>query len=188
MPEGTKPASGAQQPRPLRRTLLIAGLSCLSATVIAAGFFWLRPARRTSLETNAVGCCRAYCEAQTMYHRNDWDNDGRLSYAHPFPKLDETNRDGCGLQLTDGAFAAATSPNTPKHGYWFRDMETIAGRSIDWTKDFALCAMPAVYGRTGYRVFIVKTDGTTWAKDLGRSDFVADFPADPAAAGWQIAE
>jgi hypothetical protein len=142
-----------------------------------------------SLETNAVGSCRAYASAQTIYKRNDWDKDGKLTYATPFPLLSTTlDEQGQPIQLIDAAFAAATSPSTPKHGYCYRDCSTIAGAPIDWEKDFAICATPAVYGRTGYRTFIISTDGTTYGKDLGGAQFVSDYPADPVAAGWIIAE
>jgi hypothetical protein len=158
-----------------------------AAPAVLDGFFSHRTGG--SLETNAVGSCRAYATSQVTYKRNDWDQDGKLTYAAPFTVL-ATQVDGTGtpIQLIDSAFAQATSPSTPKHGYIYRDMSTIAGQPIDWEKDFALCATPAVYGRTGYRTFIVKTDGTTYGKDLGSAQFVSDFPADPAAAGWIVAE
>ena len=143
-----------------------------------------------SLETNAVGNCRAYCSAQVMYHRNDWDNDGTLEYASPARLLhDQPDADGQPINLMDQFFAAATVPGgPPKHGYVFQEMQTIGGQPIDWKVDCALCATPAVYGRTGYRTFIISTNGTTFGKDLGRSAFVTDFPADPTAEGWIVAE
>jgi hypothetical protein len=142
------------------------------------------------LETNAVGSCRAYAEAQTMYKRNDWDGDGKLTYAASFPLLNTTaDANGTPIQLLDSAFATATSPAMPKHGYYFVNMKTIGGRKIDWANDYALCAAPAVYGRTGYRTFIVSTNGTTFGKDLGpEGKPVEDYPADPMAEGWIIAE
>jgi hypothetical protein len=184
------PAQPSPPPRPLRRTLLIAGLSCISATVISIWLVVPIIKRGHASVEYARGSLRAYVEAQEIYRRGNREGNGKPTYAHPFTKLGTGDLDGGGgrVPLIDSAFAAATSPDSPKHGYWFKDMETIGGKPIDWTKDFALCAMPARYGKTGWRVFIIKTDGTTWAKDLGRSDFVADFPADPAAAGWFVAD
>jgi hypothetical protein len=125
-----------------------------------------------------------------MYHRNDWDNDGELEYASPAKLLhDQLDANGEAIQLMDQAFAAATVPGgPPKHGYIFREMQTIGGQPIDWKVDYALCATPAVYGRTGYRTFIISTNGTTFGKDLGPSGFVTDFPADPVAEEWIVAE
>jgi hypothetical protein len=103
------------------------------------------------------------------------------------------------LKQRDGAFAKNIAGGGSEGGYCFADMETIAGKPIDWRRDFALCAVPATYGRTGSRTFVVKTDGRVWARDLGadlylleapllanrdRPHFVADFPADPEAEGW----
>ncbi|MHC4914520.1 MAG: DUF2950 family protein [Planctomycetota bacterium] len=153
--------------------------------------------RRTHSCGNARSSMRSYVSAQSMYHRNDWEalcpgpgTVGILEYARPYTWLN-TQLDGGGvpIQLIDTAFAGAQGWNgAPKHGYLFRDMKTIAGEEVDWTKDFALCGTPSTYGRTGYRTFIVTTDGTVWVKDLGYSDFVDDFPADPPAEGWVMAE
>jgi hypothetical protein len=141
-------------------------------------------------ETHAAAAMRAYAAAQSTYHRNDWDGDGKLGYAHPFTLMgkctDEAARGS--IQLVDAAFAAASSPQAPRHGYWFKDMETMAGKPIDWSRDFALCAMPAKYGGARRRTFLVSADGTVWGKDLGKAQYLADFPADPAGEGWRIAD
>jgi len=165
--------------------MLLLPLAAWGAVRLAPGMFdALFPARHTCIDGGAVGPCRAYASAQTIYKRNDWDKDGKLTYACPFTLLATTTDDaGQPIQLIDAAFAAAASPSTPKHGYCYRDCQTIAGAPIDWEKDFALCATPATYGRTGYRTFIISTDGTTYGKDLGGAQFVSDYPADPVAAG-----
>jgi hypothetical protein len=157
--------------------------------VLCLVLLWASPPRG-SLETNSIGSLRAYCSAQSMYKRNDWDADTELEYAYPFKKLDTCpSGAGMGIQLVDGAFLAACGPKgIPKHGYLFLEPKTMAGKPIDWTKDFALCGTPAEYGKSGYRTFIVKTDGVIWGKDLGKSQFVMDFPAAPACAGWEKAE
>jgi hypothetical protein len=150
-----------------------------------------RGVRISSLDTNAIGSVRAYCSAQSMYKRNDWDGDGELEYAE-IPAELTTQVDGAGtpIELMDRAFAAAQGVyGVPKHGYIFRAMAYIDTERIDWKKDFALCAIPAVYGRTGYRTFIVSTSGTVFGKDQGEGGtFVDDYPADPDAEGWIIAE
>ncbi len=165
----------------------VAAVSVVAAIAIPS----LLAARRSSLETNAVGSMRAYCAAQSMFHRNDWDGDHTLEYAEDYTLL-STQKDGTGqpIQLIDAAFAAAKGAGgVPKHGYVFREMKTIGGQKIDWVNDFALCAIPAQYGRTGYRTFIICTNGTVFGKDQGAAGkFVDDYPADPSAAGWIIAE
>jgi len=142
-------------------------------------------------EINAIGCCRAFAAANTMFHRNDWTGSGTrgvLEYAYPFMIL-YSQPDGAGnpIQLIDRRFARATSPKSNKHGYFFVDLLTINGRKIDIVDDYGLCAVPAKYGGKTKRTLIVSTNGTVWAKDTGGKP-VFDYPADPAMAGWKVAE
>jgi hypothetical protein len=171
------------------RGVALIGLSLGAAYLLVIAADLLVARRGVALEINAMRSCQAYAKAQATYHRNAWAKDDKLTYATPFNLLN-TQRDSTGkpIMLLHSAIASAMSPSGPRHGYYFADMETIDGKPIDWAKDFALCVMPARYGRTGYQVFIVKTDGVVWCQDLGKSEFVSDFPADPAAAGWHIAE
>lgn len=185
--------------------IVVAIIAIIAAIAIPS----LLAARRSSLETNAVGSCRAYCEAQTMYHRNDWDAPalgnahggvtqvGVLEYAidaagtrQGFVWLN-TDLDGNGdpIQYVDGAFAAAIAAASPKHGYWFMDIVTIATTAVNPAVDFGMSALPAVYGRSGYRTMMVMTNGTTFGQDQGPAGVhVVDYPADPPTAGWIIAE
>ncbi len=142
-------------------------------------------------EANAIGSCRVFAQANTMFYRNDWRGSGTvgvLEYAFPFTLLG-TQPDGRGqpIQLIDKAFSRATSPKSNKHGYFFVDMLTIGGVRIDWVNDHGLCAIPAKYGGKTKRTFIVNTTGTVFGKDTGGKP-VFDYPNNPAAAGWVIAE
>jgi len=153
----------------------------------------------------AVSLMRGYCSAQTMYRRNDWEAHnapphapgtiGVLEHARDMRDLCEcVDGSNTPIRLIDQAMANARAKcaggkGEPKYGYIFREMKTIAGKPIDWTGDYALCAIPAVYGRTGYRTFIVSTDGTVFGKDQGEGGtFLDDYPADPNAGDWIIAE
>ncbi len=171
---------------------LLVGCGCLAALgvpaliVVAIALPGMSGPRAASFEAMAVGAMRSYCGAQVMYHRNDWDGNEVLEYATPFNQLYST-RDGLGneIVLIDAALAAAAGPGgSPKHGYVFQDMSTIGGEKIDWVNDYALCATPAVYGKTGRRTFIVNTNGTIFGKDLGRSELLTHYPKDPVAEGW----
>ena len=162
------------------------------AIVAAIAIPSLLAARRSSLETNAVGSCRAYASAQVMYKRNDWDKDGTLEYASPYTLLHSQADDtGQPIQLIDAAFAAAQGPGgTPKHGYLYQDMATIDGQKIDWINDYGLCGLPAQYGRTGYRTVMVGTNGTVYGSDQGPGGtFVTDYPAqNPSGSNWIVTE
>ena len=167
--------------------IVVAIIAIIAAIAIPS----LLAARRNSLETNAVGSCRAYASAQTMFHRNDWDNNGDLEYADDFTLLASTlDGNGNEIQLIDSAFAAAaTAAGTPKHGYVFEDMTQIDAVAIDWIDDYGLSGIPSTYGRTGYRSFIVSTNGTVFGRDQGAAGtFVTNYPGNPTTAGWIIAE
>jgi len=165
--------------------IVVAIIAIIAAIAIPS----LLAARRNTLETNAVGSCRAYASAQTMYKRNDWNGDGVLSYATPFSVLNtQVDATGQAIQYIDGAFGAAIAAASPKHGYWFADMATVATVAIDWVNDYGLSATPAIYARTGYRSFIINVNGTTFGQDLGVAVQTADYPANPLTAGWIVAE
>ena len=165
--------------------IVVAIIAIIAAIAIPS----LLAARRNSLETNAVGSMRAYAEAQSIFKRNDWNGNGILEYATPFNTLFSTV-DGTGqpIQLIDSAFAGATVATAPKHGYWFADCATIGGAAINWADDFAMSGTPSTYGRTGYRSFMISTNGTTFGRDLAAAAQTPDYPVNPTASGWVIAE
>jgi hypothetical protein len=164
--------------------LLIGGLLSGTAVVLILRHQLLQQ------EMLTIGSLRTYCNAQIMSRPGDWDTDEILTFAHPYTQLyGKPDRAGQKLPLICAAFAAARGPRgKPYRGYLFKDMKTIYGKPINWAVDYGLCATPAQYGRTGRRTFIVVTDGVVWSKDLGESRFIADFPADPAAEGWENTE
>ena len=124
---------------------------------------------------------RSYAAAQAVYRQ------ANQTFAGQMPLVSMSGR---GPGLLSPALEAAHGPNgTPRMGYLFLECKTIGGKSIDWTTDYAACAVPAFYGRTGHMTLIVSTDGAVWGKDLGPGTaFVDDFPADPRAAGWVEAD
>ena len=166
--------------------IVVAIIAIIAAIAIPS----LLAARRNSLETNAMSACRTYAAAQAMFHRNDWDNDGVLVYASSFSDLFSTlDGNGQPIQLIDTAFASAAAGGTPRHGYNFDDMVSIDGVAINPIADFGLSALPATYGRTGYRTFIVQTDAAVFGRDQGPAGvFIANGFKDPQAAGWILVE
>jgi hypothetical protein len=162
---------------------------------------WKRRATIAENELSAIGSCGAYHAAQTMFCRNDWDalpnygcqfapgTSGVFEYASDFRDLNACLHVSGRINLIPAAMACAKrGQGKPYYGYYFEDLRSIGGRPIDWVSDHGLCATPARYGVTGWRTFIVMTPGIVWAKDLGGSEFVEDFPADPAAEGWEKVE
>jgi len=134
-------------------------------------------------EMRAVNTLMCYSLAQQNRHLGTGEafrNDYRQFFAG-------TSRPYLGLDPErEKAWIAARGPDgEPEFGYRFLECARVGGKPINWAKDFALCATPANYGETGRRTFVVRADGVVWAKDLGRAEFVEDFPADPGAEGWE---
>jgi hypothetical protein len=168
---------------PAKRGLVLA--LCLIAAAAATSLLAGCGASGGANEAAVAGNLFAYANAQSMYRRTDWDKNGNREYARPFTKLhSQKDGDGNKIELLSGELAAAKAGGTPKNGYFFKDCDTKGGRKIDQVNDFALCATPAKYGSTGRKTMLISSSGTVWGKDLGKASFVADFPANPASAGW----
>jgi Tfp pilus assembly protein PilE len=169
----------------------------IMAIIAAIAIPSLLAARRSSLEANettnnevsAIANCRHYAEAQTIFKRTDWDKDGVPEFAVDFPELCNTKDDsGSAIMLIDTAFAQAKGADgLPKQGYIFYNLESIGGQEIDWTHDFGLCAVPAQYGKTGRRTFIICTFGPVFEID-NMGEPVTDWPSDLQGDGWRIAK
>jgi hypothetical protein len=157
----------------------------LALVVCAAFAVWLACFRNalTPSEESAIRAIRAYRKAETLYRGTDHDRDGELEYADTLEKLLEA-------ELIPKELARARDmTGRPHAGYLFMECKRLGVLySVDWRYDFALCATPARYGEDARRTFIVRTYGPIWAKDLGRREFVLDFPDDPAAEGWEEVE
>jgi hypothetical protein len=147
------------------------------------------PASMAANEMNTLGTMRAYAGAQKLFKTQDWDKDKVLEYATPFSQL-HSLKDATGepIGLMPPDFAAAVSSKKPMFGYYFVELKTIDGKAIDWTKDYGLCAVPAEHRKTGMRTFILKTGGRVWGQVLPNGGAVTDYPANPALAGWVVAE
>ncbi len=138
-------------------------------------------------ETGAVQMLCVYSGAQSIYRRGSWDEAGP-TYATRLPDLHfQVDATGKQLNLIDASFAAASGVSgQPRQGYLFENMETIDGEPINWTEDFAICALPVDYGRGGRKTLVMRSNGAIWAKDQGpEGGFVTDFPSDPGREGWE---
>ena len=186
--ELSKETSGQAERRRLVRLLAF----FLPLAVIVVGLplaVGIVRARRQAAEDRIVRQLKAYCQAQYAFHRESRTGSGKLDYVRDYRTLvgfQDAPEDS--RKLLDAAFAAARGPDgAPKHGYLYREMRSIMGLPINWQGDFAICAIPAKYGETGRKTFIMKTDGDVWSRDPGKAEFLEDFPSDPAKAGWQTA-
>lgn len=118
-------------------------------------------------ESSGIAHLRAYCTAQAVFRRHDWDGDGELEYASDFTHLYRLPNDRK-PHLIDRAFAEASSRERPKAGYWYQDLKTRAdGKPYDYKKEFGLIARPAIYDKTGRNTFVIDESGAIYHKDCG---------------------
>ena len=131
-------------------------------------------------EKKAVGALQTYALAQATVF------ELKKEFARSFTLLDEVLKPpgASPIVLVDAGFAKAAAPDKALDGYYFVDIKSAGGKELDPAKEFALCAVPAAYGRTGRQVFIMGKDGVIYGKDCGESRPLADFPADPGKDGW----
>lgn len=177
--------------RGLRTTVVLVGLAVASLASSCA----LWPHTHTSSSSSsAIAGLRAYLGAQGTFQRKDRYDKGELVYANPidgtgFPDLyriggplDEP--DGTELKLIDLALARATSPETAKAGYWYVEImsDGITGQPYDYTQACGLCAVPAVYGKSGIYTYIIDITGTVYKKDNGGKPVTAW--SDIEEEGW----
>jgi hypothetical protein len=118
-------------------------------------------------ETSAIAGCVVVLVGQATFHKTDFYGIGQLVYANA--------RDGKGLgdlrQLPDGtevglidrSLSLAVPGGTPKGGYVFTLLDgSVDGGPYDPSVEFAVCAVPAVYDRSGRNMFVMDTGGTVY--------------------------
>jgi hypothetical protein len=130
---------------------------------------------------------KAILEAQEIYHRTDYDNDGVLEYATNLQQLYETKPGTGDIALIDRATAKAdaTLPNPqPKVGYLFKIL-TAAGLSAQcgktsFIKDgnlvlaHAVLAYPALTNDVyHHEAYLICSDGILYEKWLGTDPMTA---------------
>lgn len=144
---------------------------------------------RSKMAANEVAClgsCKAYAEAQEIYHRSDWDGDGILEYATALRgdiSLFEITSGSGDIQLVDKSIAVAEgdpTASTPKGGYVFRVLTgqgtNVSGGSKSYLSGanllggYGLSAIPQSYDSTGRNSFQIGQVGLIYQKDRGLAD------------------
>lgn len=133
--------------------------------------------RHAPNETCPAAACKAFAEAEEIYHRKDYANAGTLQYATSLQILLGAHGE---LALVDKTFAGAElGPRMiPKCGYYFKVLTAqgpcaTGGRRsyIDeyghMTKGYAIIAIPAKYDVTGRDCYMINNNGTIFQNDLG---------------------
>ncbi|MHC4884521.1 MAG: DUF2950 family protein [Planctomycetota bacterium] len=177
---------------------LAAGVIVLLLLFIGA-MIWIQhqtmcPPRSMVNETNANSMLKSYCTAQFIYKQNrysPWNGSAEDTwlYAPSWQALGGATAylkaNGQRLTLIPDLVAAADAPATAYQGYYYCDIKTMAGREMDTEMEFALCAVPAIYGRTGRMTLIINHVGQVFGKDRGEGTPITDWPADLESEGWR---
>jgi len=181
--------------------LLFMGVGAATAWVLLGPLLMLLVPRPQGPHcTAAAAGCKAYVEAQEIYHRTDWDGNGVLEYA---TSLQELLKQG---GLVDTSFAAAEGlpgKAQPKAGYVCKVLtaqgpHATGGRKsyLDgngrMTLGYALVAAPAVYNVTGQDMYVINQKGVMYEADFGADTArifteMTEFDPDPAQ-GWEPSE
>ena len=163
-------------------------------------------------EAAAVAACKAYAEAQEIYRRTDWNQDGVLEYAQSlggdFSLYEKTAGKG-DVKLVDQDFVNAEcrgevpgSARAPKFGYVLKILKAQGPKAPGgqrsyleenrMAKGYALVACPFVYNGTGRNTFLINHNGTVYECDLGPETHkivnqMTEFNPDPKQ-GWKQAD
>jgi len=96
--------------------IVVAIIAIIAAIAIPS----LLRSRMAANATAAAAACKAFAEAEEIYHRTDYDADGVLEYATKMSGATSLlTNGGTEIALIDRAFAAAEGPgsSSPKAGY-----------------------------------------------------------------------
>jgi hypothetical protein len=170
------PPPGPSTSMGINPMMMVSGVAIVSAVAIPS----LLRSRMAANETAAAAGCKAYAEAQEIYHRTDYTRNGVLKYAQSIHELLETKPGAGDLALVDRTFAGAEQPSdkaVPKAGYYFKVLKAQGPHATggkksyvvggNMTLGYALIAYPAAYDSTGRDSFIISNNGTIFQQDLG---------------------
>jgi type II secretory pathway pseudopilin PulG len=157
-------------------TVLSGVMSLLFIPIVAAiAIPNLVASRQVANETSAIASLTVVLSAQATFHRTDFYGKGEPVYANPvdgngFSDLFSIGGDTPSpkvIGLIDSSLAEAKiGSGTPKHGYYFADVTMSGdGNPFDHAIEFAICAVPAAYGRSGRNIYIMDVSGSIYMAD-----------------------
>ena len=172
--------------------IVVAIIAIIAAIAIPS----LLRSRMAAHSTAACASCKAFAEAEEIYHRTDYDKDGVLEYATQMSGTTSLlTNNGIEIALIDRAFAQAEGPGgTAKAGYIFTVLTTqttpiarlyMSGANL--IAGYALSATPAAYDSTGRDSFMISNAGTIYQSDQG-STGTLQTSFNPATPTWTPTE
>jgi prepilin-type N-terminal cleavage/methylation domain-containing protein len=184
--------------------IVVAIIAIIAAIAIPS----LLRSRMAANQTAAAASCKAFAEAEEIYHRTDYNGNGILEYATCMSganSLLEKTPGAGDLALIDRAFANAEgNPGTatPKAGYVFKVLTqqgaaatggsrvylTGSGATLAMTLGYGVCAVPGAYDGTGRDTFIINNNGTIFQADRGSTNTLAVTSFDPVIGTFTPSE
>jgi prepilin-type N-terminal cleavage/methylation domain-containing protein len=158
--------------------IVVAIIAIIAAIAIPS----LLRSRMAANETAAAASCKAFAEAEEIYHRTDYNANGVLEYCMHMSGVDsllEKSNGSGDLALIDKSFAGAEgdSSSPPKAGYTFTILTqqgtaaTGGSRSYisnkNMTLGYGMSAYPGSYDGTGRNTFLINNNGTIFQGDRG---------------------
>ena len=176
--------------------IVVAIIAIIAAIAIPS----LLRSRMAANATAAAAACKAFAEAEEIYHRTDYDADGVLEYCTLMSGARSLlMNNGTEIALIDRAFAAAETSTSasPKAGYVFTVLTTQTtpiprnfmgtAASTNLTLGYAFSAGPAAYDSTGRDSFMISNSGTIYQSDQG-SAVILQSTFNPVAPTWTPTE
>lgn len=149
---------------------------CLVIVVLILGVALLGTSLQSRIGDNAKSAAfalKTLIEAQEVYHKKDYEGDGRLEYSVTLAELARV-----GLLPKEFAAADCDKPDCkPYKGYVFRILtaqgDQAPGGTKDWTVNGELMhahggvAFPYKYNETGKEHFVITSSGMIFQSDFG---------------------
>ena len=174
--------------------IVVAIIAIIAAIAVPS----LLRSRMAANQTAAIASCKAYCEAQEIYHRTDYDTDGILEFAMTLRGNNSLLENIAGTEdiaLIDKAFAIAEGDPgvalSQRAGYVFTVL-TAQGANVApgaqiWHNSannllygYGMSAVPAGYDNTGRDTYLISSTAHAYQKDRGIADplHLLDFNPD----------
>ena len=160
--------------------IVVAIIAIIAAIAIPS----LLRSRMAANETAAAASCKAFAEAEEIYHRTDYGGTGTLQYSQFLTGanslVDGVSATSGALALIDKTFGNAETTfanSAPKAGYLFTVLTSqgvaatggartyLTGAKNYMTLGYALNAVPGSYDSTGRDQFIINSNGTIFQRD-----------------------
>ena len=182
--------------------IVVAIIAIIAAIAIPS----LLRSRMAANQTAAAAACKAFAEAEEIFHRTDYNGDGVLEYSTALSGVNSLLEKSLGsgdLALVDRAFGAAEGDPgtaTPKAGYVFRVLTqqgptATGGQRVYYagthmTLGYACSAVAGAYDSTGRDSFMINGNGTIFQADrsFASTGHVTWFDPTTTAPAWTPSE